>query len=84
MTDLAIQENRAELHGWDDDPRGHDYQVAQFHWCMGYRRAWLLTHKWKQRLLTKHGRLVGRRYRQKEIYLTLREFRAFLNIEAEQ
>lgn len=81
---MLNEQTRAERHGWDDEPRPYDYQQAQYLWCMGYRRAWRCTQKSRQRTLTRYGLLLGRRnaHKNSEKYTTLREFRAFIEIEA--
>lgn len=69
-----LNAERVAANGWDDEPRGHDYQQAQWLWCLGFRQGSGLT-GWRLRLLTKYGRPGYKAYH--GVYATLRVYRAF-------
>lgn len=79
MTSYEANAERAAKHGWDIEPRGHDYQQALWLWVRGYRRNRWATHGWRLRLLVPYGK----RNRFAEVYTTLRTFEAFRAIEAQ-
>lgn len=77
MDSYAYNELRALEHGWDIEPRGHDFEQARYLWCLGYRRNTWAVCGWRVRLLVPYGI----RNRLAEKYVTHRTFEAFREIE---